>query len=106
MIKQMRKEKKEMLMIGISYLICIPRTESRCFTNGTEASPVSWSSRSPFPPSYHPYGFAVVVVWDWSPLTMNEVSHSPGGDEVEMPSPLRTILIVGPERPICFASVV
>jgi hypothetical protein len=91
-----------MLRIGVSYLIGIPCTESHCFTNGREASFFSWSTHWPFSPSCRTSWFTVVDVWDWSPLAMDKVSHGLGGKEVEMPSPSRTISIVGPERPLWF----
>jgi hypothetical protein len=68
-----------------------------CFANGKEASSSSWCSRSPFPPSYHTGWFAVVDVWDWSPLAVNEASQSPCGEEFRTPSLLHTISIMGPE---------
>jgi hypothetical protein len=85
MIKECIRE-KEMLMIGISYLIYVPRTESRRFTNGREVSSFSWSSRLPFLLSCHTGWLAVIDVWDWSPLAVNEASHGPGGEEVKTPS--------------------
>jgi hypothetical protein len=94
--------KKEMLRIGISYLNCIPRTESHRVTNGREAWSFSWSSHSPFSPSCHTDWFTIVDVWDQSPLVVNKASHSPGGEEVKTPSPPRTISIMGPERPLSF----
>jgi hypothetical protein len=100
--KGMRKGKKGMLRIGNSYLICIPHTESPCFANGREDSPVSWSSHSPFLLSCHTGWIAIVDVWDWSPLAVNEASHGLGGEEVKTPSPPRTILIVVPERLLWF----
>jgi hypothetical protein len=73
-----------------------------CFTNGKEALSSSWSSRSPFSPPYRSGWFAIVEVRDWSPLAVNEASHGSGEEEVEMPSLLRTISIVGPEWPLRF----
>jgi hypothetical protein len=77
---------------------------ARCayFANGKEATSSSWSSRSPFLPSCCIGWFAVVDVWDWSPLVVNEASHGPGGEEVKMPSPPRNFSIVGLERPLWF----
>jgi hypothetical protein len=93
MIKEYAK-KKEMLRIGISY------------PNLREASSVSWCSHSPFSPSCGIGWFAIVDVWDRSPPAVNEASHGLGGDEVKMPSPHRTISIVGPNNRSSFASVV
>jgi hypothetical protein len=95
--KGMRRE-KEMLRIGISYMICIPHTESCCFTNEREVSSFSWSSRSPFSPSCHTGCLTIVDVWDWSPLAVNKASHNLGSEEVETPTLPHTISIIGHER--------
>jgi hypothetical protein len=73
-----------------------------CFANGKEASSSSWSSCSPFSLSCHTGWFAIVDVWDWSPLAMNEASHVSDGKEVETPSSPHTISIMGPEWPLWF----
>jgi hypothetical protein len=85
MIKQCVR-KKEMLRIGISYLISSPVKSHAAlmapwgqFANGKEALSSSWNSRSPFLPSYRTGWFAIVDVWDWSPLAVNEVSQWLGG---------------------------
>jgi hypothetical protein len=73
-----------------------------CFTNGKEALSSSQSSHSPFSPSCRTGWFAIVDVWDWSPLAVNEALHGPGGKEVKMPSPPHTITIMCPKRPFWF----
>jgi hypothetical protein len=77
-----------------------------CFTNGKESSSSSWSSRSPFSPSCRTNYFAIVDMWDWSPLVVNEASHGPGVEEVKTCSLPRTISIVGPNNHFGFALVV
>jgi hypothetical protein len=72
------------------------------FANGREASSFSWSSHSSFELSYHIGWFAIVDVWDRSPLVVNVVSHGPCGEEVERPSPPCTLSTVGPERLLRF----
>jgi hypothetical protein len=49
----------------------------------------------------------VVDVWDRSPHVVNEASHNPGGEEIEMLTPLCNISIVGLERPLwlCLNSI-
>jgi hypothetical protein len=65
-----------------------------CFANGKEASSSSWSSHSP---SCRTSWFAVLDVWDWSPLAVNEVSHGPGSKEVKTSSLPPITSIMGPE---------
>jgi hypothetical protein len=48
------------------------------FAIGKEALSSPWSSCSPFSSSYRTGCFAIVDVWDWSPLVVNEVSKWPG----------------------------
>jgi hypothetical protein len=102
--KGMRKKRKKMLGIEIPYLVCLLRVVLRhvagslgYFVDGIDATHSSQCSGSPSLPFYHASRVNIVDMWVRLLLTVNRTSYRLGGEEVEAPSPPRSILNVGSE---------
>jgi hypothetical protein len=108
MIKECVRE-KEMLGIRISYVIFVPRAESRHVASLLgllhQSMEATHSSRSGGLPSLlpcHTGWIDAAIVRAQPPLTVNGVPHSLDGEEVKAPITPRTILNMGSERPLRF----